>query len=337
MGNLASVAPASGVEAGALFVYTLPAPVDLHAHHSALVPFVQQRIDATPIAWIGEAGEAARSGVRFLNSTTQTLPAGTIALFGDGGFAGESSLARLKPGERRFVTYGADLDVELQVREHRATDQAKKLVWEPSGERLEEHYLRTSDFAYSVENRSGHPRSVILSMSIDRNATLTGADAVDFDAATSRPLAVFATEPGKKVERRVHTVEGLVRASAFGSLTAKQLGEMASATTLEAGDRAAATEAAARLKEAEDDGKAAAQTKADVAAVEKDLERLREHMKAFAGERAAGPAANPFAARVLAAEDRLTSLRKKLDGLDAEGKAKTAAAKAALARLVRGS
>ncbi|HEY8087356.1 MAG TPA: DUF4139 domain-containing protein, partial [Polyangiaceae bacterium] len=154
VGNLASAAPASGVEAGALFVYTLPAPVDLHAHHSALVPFVQQRIDATPIAWIGEAGEAARSGVRFLNSTTQTLPAGTIALFGGGGFAGESSLARLKPGERRFVTYGADLDVELQVREHRATDQAKKLVWEPSGERLEEHYLRTSDFTYSVENRS---------------------------------------------------------------------------------------------------------------------------------------------------------------------------------------
>ena len=335
VGNLASAAPATGVEAGALFVYTLPAPVDLHAHHSALVPFVQQRIEATPVAWIGDAGDAARSAVRFVNSTSQTLPAGTIALFGGGGFAGESSLSRLKPGERRFVTYGMDLDVELNVREQRATDEAKKLVWDVATERLEEHYLRTSDFTYSIENRSGHPRSVLLSLAINRNATLTGADGVDFDAATARPIAVFATQAGKRSDRRLHTVEGLVKTSAFASLTAKQLGEMAAAATLEAGDRAAATEAAARLREAEDDARAAGQAKADIASVEKDLVRLREHMKAASGDRAMA-GANPFAPRVLAGEDRLTALRKKLDGLEADGKTKAGAAKVALARLARG-
>ena len=68
--------------------------------------------------------------------------------------------------------------------------------------------------------------------------------------------------------------------------------------------------------------------------MEKDLQRLREHMKAVAGEQAGRAAeANPFAKRVLDAEDRLTALRKKADGFEADGKAKSEAAEAALARL----
>ena len=154
-------------------------------------------------------------------------------------------------------------------------------------------------------------------MSLDRNATLTGPDAVDFDAASSRPLAVFAVEPRKNLERKAHAVEGLVRTTPFASLTATRLAEVAAAASLPASDRAAATEAAARLREAEDAAKAAAQAKADIAEVEKDLQRLREHMKAVAGEHggAGGGGANPFAGRVLAAEDRLTALRKKVGRL----------------------
>jgi hypothetical protein len=338
VGNLAGVAPATGVEAGALFVYSLPELVDLHAHGSALVPFAQQKVDAGAIAWIDSPGTPARSAVRFVNSTPQTLPAGTIAFFGDGGFAGESALSRLKPGERSFIRFGADLDVELTTVDARATDEAKKLVWDKAGKRLEEHYLRTSDFTYAIENRSGRPRSVVLAMSLAGNATLTGPDSVDFDTQGGHPLAVYAVEARKKVERRAHAVEGLVRATPFASLTAARLTETAASTSLQAGDRAATTDAAARLREAEEAAKGVAQTKTDITGVEKDLERLREHMKALAGERPAGGApANPFAARVLAAEDRLTALRKRLDALESDEKAKQEAAQTALSRLTRGT
>jgi hypothetical protein len=300
-----------------------------------LVPFAQQHVDAAAIAWFDDASSPARSAVRFVNSTSQTLPAGTIAFFADGGFAGESSLARVKPGERRFLTYGQDLDVELRAVDRRSTEEPRRLVWRKAGHYLEEHYLRTSDFTYAMENRSGRPRSVMLAMSLDHNATLTGPDSVDFDTATSRPLAVFGLEPRKGVERKAHAVEGLVRTTAFASLTAARLTEIAASASLEAPDRAAATEAAGRLREAEEDARAVTQTKADIAEVEKDLQRLRDHMKALSGEHPAG-AANPFAARVLAAEDRLTALRKKLDGLEVDGKAKGEAAQSALGKLVQG-
>ena len=336
VGILASAAPAPGAEAGALFVYSLAEPVDLRAHGSALVPFVEEAIDAAPIAWVDAPGSPARTGVRFLNSTSQTLPAGPIAFFADRGFAGESSLARLKPGERRFITYGLDLDVALDLKETRASDETKRLVWNKTGRTLEEHYLRTSDLTYAVENRSAHARSIVLAMPIDRNATLAGPDAVDFDAATSRPLAVFVVGAQKKVERAVHSVEGLLRGTPFAELTAVRAKELASAQALQATDRAAATQAAADLQAAEDDAKSATRTKGEVAEVEQDLSRLREHMKAFAGERESGASrANPFAARVLGAEDRLAALRKKLEAVEADLEARRGSAEVALAKLAR--
>jgi hypothetical protein len=56
-------------------------------------------------------------------------------------------------------------------------------------------------------------------------------------------------------------------------------------------------------------------------------------MKALAGEGRAAGAPNPFAARVLAGEDKLAALRKKREELEATEKARKAAAEAALATL----
>src|SRR5262249_28992534 len=81
VGHLAAVAQASGVESGALFSYTLAAPLRLRAHGSALVPFLQEGIAAEPMTLVSAPGEAARSAVLFKNSTKQTLPEGPIAIF----------------------------------------------------------------------------------------------------------------------------------------------------------------------------------------------------------------------------------------------------------------
>jgi hypothetical protein len=335
VGNLAATAPASGVEAGALFVYTLPGAVDLQGHSSTLVPFAQQRVDAVAVAWVDSPGSAARSAVRFVNSTTQTLPAGTIAFFGDGGFAGESMLPRLKPGERRFLTFGVDLDVELAQTGAHATEETKRLVWNKGARALEEHYLRTSDLTFSVENRSGHARSVVLAMALARNATLTGPDRVDYDTTSSHPLAIFEVGPTATVERRAHAVEGLERSTPLASLVAARLAEIAAAPSLGAAERAAATEAAAQLRDAEQDGRAEAEVKSETTDLQKDMDRVREEMKALPGERSGAPQANPFAPRLIAAEDKLLALRKKLATLETDHKAKATAAEAALARLTR--
>jgi hypothetical protein len=335
VGNLAATPGAAGMEAGALFVYALPDRVDLRARGSALVPFAQESVEAAPIAWFESPSAPARSGVRFVNSTSQTLPAGTIAFFSDGGFAGEATLTRLKPGERKFLTYGLDLDVELREKNPRATEATKRLVWRKASDTLEEHYLRTRDVTYAIENRSGQARKVALETAIAWNATLTGADKVDFDDASSHPIATFDIAGKTSAERAVHSVEGLERSTRFAALSSARLTEIGASPSLDAGDRAAVTEASALLHEAEDDGAKSVETKAEVAELEKDLVRLREEVHALAADRAGAAQGNPFVGRLVAAEDKLGLLRKRQAGLDSEWKAKREAAKVALGKLAR--
>jgi hypothetical protein len=332
VGDLAKVAQASGVEAGALFVYTMPAPLALGAHASALVPFLQQTVDAAPIAWVPRVGEPARAGVRFVNSTAQTLPAGTVAFLAGGGFAGESGLDRLKPGERRFLTFGADLDVAVDAVPSPAsteTEAPQRLTWERGA--LVEHYLRTVRSTCAFVNRTVRPRAVYLGLAIQANARVTGADAVDYDAVTSTPVAIVRVDARGRVEREIATVEGLSRSLGLDDLTSEALARLVAAPTLAPSDRGVATEALAREKELEQTRNARKTASEEVDAIEKELERLRDDAKALGGEHGAPPA--ELGRRLLSTEDRYASARKRVDALEIEEKARTDRIAAVLARL----
>jgi hypothetical protein len=330
VGDLASIGQATGTEAGALFVYAVPDRLALRAHGSALLPFLQQPVEAEPIAWIETIGEPARSALRFVNSTSQTLPAGTVTVFGSGGFAGESALDRLKPGERRFIRYGVDLDIDAKTVSSKVSDATERLTFDAGT--LTEHFLRTTDSTYAIESRSGHPRAVYVAMHIDHNAKLTGADAVDYDAATSTPLAILRVAGGKRVERAIVSIEGLSRRVAASSLSVENLTNIVASSTLAAADKIVATEALARQRELEETRKAQKQASLDLAAVEKELARLREDTKALGGERGAAPPAE-FVKRLLAAEDRHAAVRKQLEGLEAEEKKRVENVVTALSKL----
>ncbi len=330
VGDLASVAKAAGTEAGALFVYSMPSALALRAHASALVPFLHQSVEVEPIAWVDpRSSSIARSAVRFVNATAQTLPPGPIAFFAEGGFAGEAGLDRLKPGERRFITHGVDLDVEAKVdRVERVAEKVQRITF--AGTQLTEHFLRTTETRWHVENRAGQPRSVHIVLDFKRNATLAGADAVDYDAESARPLVVFKVEARKTLERTVTSVEGLARSAGNDDRTAKRLGELAALAELPSADRAIAGEAGARQKDLEETRAEIAAAREDLGRVEKDLARYRDDAKAF-GERAVG--AQAIVKRLVAAEDRIDALRKRLDALDKDLAKRAEAVRAVLARL----
>jgi hypothetical protein len=314
VGDLAAVATASGAEAGALFTYTLEGGLDLEPHASALVPFLARNVDAKAITWVEDG--AARVAVRLTNDTTQTLPAGTIAFFGAGGaatFLGESALGRMKTGETRFVSFGVDLDVELEKRDIDVTDTVKEVTFRKDA--LEEHFLRVTRGTWVISNRAAQPRDVYVPVLLHRNAKIEGADAIEVEtAANDRAVAVFHVGARAAASRPVVTTEGLSRQTARGSLTVARLEALAKTSALGARERAVLAESAARLRLVEASREAARANHARIAALEADLVRLREHLKAFGDQR--GP--NPFAPRILKAEDELAAAHQKRDGLARE-------------------
>ncbi len=329
VGDLAQVAEAEGMESGALFRYSLPTPVDLRAHGSALVPFLQQPISARRIVWFATTGDVGRSAARIKNDTKQTLPAGPISFFADGGFAGEAQVDRLKPSETRLIAFGADIDVELTASNVGFSEDVQLV--ELQGDQLVEHFIRHRTTDYTIENRSGGARTVFLNLDLVRNATVRGADELDFDVVSNKPLAVFASDPRSKKVRRVEADEGLSRRTAVKTLGPRALRGIAAAPKLPAAQRAALEDAAKHLVDAEARESLLPKRRSDLDEVVQDLNRLRGYLSATKSKNDG----EKFTAQILEKEARVKELRTRIAGLGTEAEGYRGRARAALEKLAK--
>jgi hypothetical protein len=324
IGNLAEVQQAAGVESAALFIYTLPRPLDLRAHGSALVPFVQAPVSAVRVTRIDGLSNP-RMGVLFTNLTKQTLPPGPISFFSDGGFAGESALERLKPEERRYLVYGVDIDVEVSKEQVSTTTETRRLEFKNN--ELNEHYVRRDTVKHTIENRSGQPRAVHWPIKVVTNSKVEGADEVRFDEGEA--IAVFQIPARKKVERTLHTTQGLTSYNTMSSLSSTTLERLSTKEPIPEDQRKVVLDALEKRKRIEQTEAQLADVRAEMERLDKDLERFREHLKALGGE-TGGVAANPFVKRIMDAEDRLEAARTKERALKDRSDGEQSALRAAL-------
>lgn len=314
VGNLADVAGAKGTESGALFVYRMPKTADLGAHASALVPFLQSPIQAEPITSVEEGEATARSGVRLVNSTSQTLPAGTISVFADGRFAGESALERLRPGETVFPTFGVDLDIESKCTNTTTDERVEKLDF--VGDRLEEHFRRTKTSDWELTNRSGSTKKVYIKLQMESNGTIAGADGIDFDRTSHTPMIFFGVPAGQTVKRRTVREEGLVRRTSLSNVTASKLERIDTSSSLAAGDKSVLSKLLPLVRELETATKRSDDLKGELEGIDDEIAQLREDAKALGSAGAAGSSAQsptqPLSANLAAAEGRRAAVRKEL-------------------------
>lgn len=334
VGQLAPVTSASGMESGALFAYSLGEPLQLRAHGSALLPFVQETLEAEQITWVSSPGETARSGLRLQNTTRQTLPEGTAAVFGEAGLLGETVLPRLKPGEQRIVEYGFELDVEIQQLKHTQKEDTQRLAF--ADNQLEEHFVKRHDQVLLLQNRALQKRTLYLPLKLSENAQVQGADRLDQSAGPKGPVAVFELAPQTRQERPLTTLEGLVRRTNLSHLQSTRLSQLALLPAVPVGERTMVQEAAARQKELEEAGKESEKLRAEIKKAEKDLERLREHLKALGSSNTASAEGNPLVRRILEAEDRLSAAQKRLEAQDGDLERRRELVRKALERLPKG-
>jgi len=333
VGDLARVDRAVGVEAGALFSYTLASPVDLRAHGSALLPYVQEKVEAEPITWFSTAGEPARAAVRMTNNTRQTLPAGTLAAFASGGLAGETALARLKPGGRRYLAYGNDPDVDAWLGDEKVREEPRLLTFRNGV--LEVQAERTTEESLTLENRSGQPRTVCVGLAVAPGSRVEGAESLDENPELNQVVAVFHVEPRKEVVRPMKLSEHVFRTVSPNDLTVEALAKLAAAAGLPGSQRSVLNEAIARRREIDEAKKVIGKAEAEIATAEADVERLRKHLAAL-GDKQAAAATTPFVQRILSAEDRLDAQRKRLAEQNEQLEGRFANLRAALEKLGTG-
>jgi hypothetical protein len=329
IGNLASLTPAEGIEAAALFRYTLPGRLALQAHGSALVPFLDSAIKVRQVAWFGVRSDAAASALHVTNDTKQTLPGGTLSVFGDGGFAGESLLPRAKPNESHLLSYGVDLDLELSRHAGEATEEPRLFAF--ANDRLEQHYLRRRSEDLTLMNRSQSARTVYVELDVVNNARVVGASELGHDGDTNKTYTVLQVPAGKELSQSLQLEEGLRRGFAFDKLDARTLRGFSMIKTTVAAQRAVLQRAAEQLERAESRLGAKPKREAELAQALVDVARIRENARILGAVRA--KQVDGMAERIVQLEKSIVQLRTRIAELTVEADGFIASAKRELRRL----
>lgn len=289
VGDLAAIAGSETEESGARFHYRMAQPVTLGAHSSALVPFTQVSLKTLPVTRFGtDSDEEGRTAVQITNTSKQTLPAGPLAVYESNGFVGEALISRLVPGQDGWVSFGVDLDVEVERRPAAVDTSTTKLV-EYEARILSQHYLRHRERPIVIANKSSLPRTVCIEVDVVNNATVRGADRLLYDRAEGKTLAVFDLAPRSRLERRLVTDEGMTRSTRLEFIEDKYLAELAALPGLPAATQAALLEAQNFLVRQGVPAKERQQKAERLRQIDRESERLEKTIEKLNGTDGAEP------------------------------------------------
>jgi hypothetical protein len=119
---------AEGRELGELFEYRFSVPITVKRGESAMMPFVQQKIDARKLLIYSENyGKNPMSAAELTNSTGKALDGGPITVFDANSYAGEALTEALKAGDKRLISYAVDLGTRITTAFDSSNDVVREI------------------------------------------------------------------------------------------------------------------------------------------------------------------------------------------------------------------
>jgi hypothetical protein len=107
-------ATASANDLGELFEYRIATPVTIRKNESAMLPFLQQSIEARKLLIYSQRGsQHPTNAAELTNTTAKTLDGGPITVYDDGAYGGEALMETLKAGDKRLISYAVDLGTRV--------------------------------------------------------------------------------------------------------------------------------------------------------------------------------------------------------------------------------
>jgi hypothetical protein len=108
------VAGASAEAVGELFEYRIEQPVTIRKNESAMLPFLQQAIDARKLLiWSDHSSEHPTNAAEITNAAGKVLGGGPVTVYDGGAYGGEALMETLKAGDKRLISYAVDLGTRI--------------------------------------------------------------------------------------------------------------------------------------------------------------------------------------------------------------------------------
>lgn len=200
--SISSAAQASDV--GEMFQYKIAVPVKLARQGSAMLPIVNESVQADRVSIYNAAVHAKHplNGLRLKNTTELHLMQGPVTVFDDGAYAGDAQIQDISAGSERLISYAMDLDTEVAPTSHGKPDLLVTAKLVRGTLQVTRKFER--EFKWTVKNSGKKAKKVLLEHPLDPNWTLVepkeaaektrGQYRFAVDAAPGKPAEFVARE-----------------------------------------------------------------------------------------------------------------------------------------------
>lgn len=309
-------AAATGNEVGDLFEYRIDQPITVPRDRSALIPILQTRVEGERVSIFNEGSRPDRpmSGMLLKNTSSLTLESGALTVIDGDAYAGEALMERLKPAEKRLISFALDLATLVNVRTKE--DRAPTFMVRVVNGVFQAHYHQTNKKVYVLTNQTDKPRVVYVEHPF-REGWVLSDDTQKPEGKSARYYRFrIALAPHEKVELPVTERRALMDTYALHNFSRQDLELFISRRYIDAATRTI-LEKIIDLKSQ----MATANSRIDgidkeVEEIGEDQQRLRDNIKALTATAEARQLISRYVAKADSQETRLEQLNKEKQELN---------------------
>lgn len=303
-------AAAQGSDLGDLFEYKLKDRVTIHKNESALVPIVQAHVAAEKVSlWNSSLGSPRPLRALWLtNSSALTLDGGSFTVLEDNTYAGEGLTDAFKPGEKRLLSYAADLGVRV---DSTSQNEAQRVthVRINHGVMIQTSEMR-QDTRYTIRDDDATPRTLLIEHPL-RGGWQISDDSPKPEETTSNTYRFrLNLEPKASTTLSIHESAPLETRYQLTNLTDDQIKLFISQKTINPEVEAAFRKIVEQKDRVAQIDAEISRREEDTTKIYDDQQRLRENLKALKGSAEERALTQRYTQQLADQETRLETLQR---------------------------
>jgi hypothetical protein len=303
---------AESKELGDLFQYKLRDRVTIRKNQSALVPILQSRIEAEKVSVWNPTDSYVLRALWVTNTSNVTLDGGSFNVLDGDAFAGEGLMDPIKPGEKRLLSYAADLGLVVDAKEKPENLRVTKILI-AHGVMIQTHEDR-QERTYAIHNRDTSPRTVVLEHPARQGWKLEDGVKPDESTASFHRFRL-TVEPKKTARLTVTEFHPVSTRWELHNLTDKEISYFVDGKMLTPDVEQALRRVIAQKNDLVGIDAEISSRKSQIDNISEDQKRLRENLKVLKGSAEEKALVERYARELNTQEDRVLSLQKEISDL----------------------
>jgi hypothetical protein len=300
-------------EVGDLFEYKLKDRVTIRKNQSALVPILQSRIDAEKVSVWNPSESSVLRALWVDNTSNLTLDGGSFNVLEGDAFAGEGLMDAIKPGEKRLLSYAADLGVLVDSKLKSDNQRVTKVIIQHGV--MTQSTQERQENTYTIRNRDTSARTVVIEHPARAGWKLTDDDPKTAESSASFHRFRLTLEPKKTTSLVVKEYRPVTNRYMLTNVGDNEIKFFLEQKMINADVEKALRQVLSQKNDIAVIDAVISGRRAEVTNISEDQKRVRENMKALKGSAEEKALVERYVRELNEQEDHVQALRREIGDL----------------------